>query len=147
MSIHPFSHSLVPSFEYWLQRMKESQSKSDCFDFVFSCCLGIYLTATAWLLVGGSLKRLRRESLAKPVLRPALVGGFTWSIALVFYLYAMQEVPYAVSYCSVTGGALATCLLWGLFCFGEAPGAYNRKLVAASFTCMLIGVVMLGMSA
>jgi len=127
--------------------MERQGIKVQSLDFVFSVCVGIYFFSTLWLLCGGAWRKFQGQRMEKSVLRPALMGGFVWAMALVCQTYAMLAVPYAVAYCAVVGGALGVSLLWGILAFGEAAGAWNRRCVAASFAGVFVGIVLLGLSA
>ncbi|CAE7567340.1 tmem144A, partial [Symbiodinium sp. KB8] len=123
---------LVLSLQYepmlpWKQSLEARGFKPSGVDYAFSNCLGIFLCSTAYLLIAGGWKRLTRQPLQKPVLRPALLAGVMWTLASYFQLYAMTQLPYAVAYCLIVGGGLAVSLLWGTLLFGEAEGLHNKK--------------------
>lgn len=131
----------------WKQSLEARGFKPSGVDYAFSNCLGIFLCSTAYLLIAGGWKRLTRQPLQKPVLRPALLAGVMWTLASYFQLYAMTQLPYAVAYCLIVGGGLAVSLLWGTLLFGEAEGLHNKKCLALAFLGVFVGLVLLGIAA
>lgn len=78
---------LVLSLQYepmlpWKQSLEARGFKPSGVDYAFSNCLGIFLCSTAYLLIAGGWKRLTRQPLQKPVLRPALLAGVMWTLSL-----------------------------------------------------------------
>ncbi|CAE7224702.1 tmem144A [Symbiodinium natans] len=143
---------LVLSLQYepmlpWQHDLEARGFKPSGVDYTFSNCLGIFLCSTTYLLIASGWKRLTRQPLQKPVLRPPLLAGVMWTMACSCQLYAMTQLPYAVAYCLVVGGGLAVSLLWGTLVFGEAAGLHNKKCLALAFLGVFLGLVLLGLAA
>lgn len=116
-------------------------------DSFFSMCLGLFLASSAWLLCGGVWQKYHGRSLAKSVLRPALLSGILYACACLSFLYTMQVVPYAVGYAVGLGGGLMVSLLWATLVFGEASTQFNRRCIKLSFAGITMGITLLGLSA
>lgn len=130
----------------WRHRIQSAGYTVGGFDYVFSTCLGIFICSSAWLALTGAWRRIQRQPLFKPVLRPAIFAGLMWAASCHCQLYAMSVMPYAVAYCAIVGGGLGVSLLWGVCVFGEAADPYNRKCLAVIFSGIFVGIVLLGLS-
>eukprot|EP00439_Symbiodinium_sp_Y106_P031048 s5044_g3.t1 len=95
--------------------------------------VGVYLTSTVWLLCAGAYRRYLRQTVEKSVLRPALLSGLLYGLAVLCFLYSMTVLPFAIGYALGCGGALAVSLLWGVLAFGEAASMHNRRCILCSF--------------
>lgn len=129
------------------ERMRRAGRIVDETDSFFSMCLGLFLASSAWLLCGGVWQKYRGRSLAKSVLRPALLSGILYACACLSFLYTMQFVPYAVGYAVGLGGGLMVSMLWATLVFGEASTPFNRRCIKVSFAGITMGIILLGLSA
>jgi len=127
----------------WQARMRAAGHTDHAFDFVFAVCISSALTSTAWLIFWSTVKKLRNKPLDKSVLRPALLAGAIYFVAIVLEFYSIAVLPYAVAYTMCTGFALAASMGWGIFVFGEMKGTHNRIMAALSFAGVLVGAICL----
>jgi len=131
----------------WKARMKERGITVQGFDSFWPMCVGLYVSSTAYLLIGGAFMRYHGKRVEKSVLRPALLSGLIYGGGAFSFLWAMMELPYAVGYAMGVGGGLAVSLMWSTLVFGEASTDHNRKCVLISFFGELTGIIVLGLSA
>lgn len=130
----------------WRHRMKAQGALCSPFDYFLSISIGLVMASTAYMLVGGAMRRLQGKKMMKSVLRPALLNGMMWSVASMAQLYALAEMPYAVAYCLVCGGEVAVSLLWGVCVFKEASTAHNLKCTLLAFAGVVVGVILVALS-
>mmetsp|Transcript_51347 Transcript_51347/g.121986 ORF Transcript_51347/g.121986 Transcript_51347/m.121986 type:complete len:402 (+) Transcript_51347:297-1502(+) len=130
----------------WKKRMAKEGIAVGVTDYLFSECVGIYASSTIWMLLVSAWKKVQGKPMEKSVLRPALVAGLVWTAGALGTLNAMERLPYAIAYCTASGGALMVSLGWGMAIFGEAQGRHNKLCILASFLNIIAGVVCLGCS-
>mmetsp|Transcript_4964 Transcript_4964/g.13776 ORF Transcript_4964/g.13776 Transcript_4964/m.13776 type:complete len:478 (+) Transcript_4964:78-1511(+) len=131
----------------WKARMKAEHVQVQGFDTFFSMCVGLYMSSTAYLLLGGAFMRYRGHRMEKSVMRPALMSGVIYAGGSFSFLWAMMLLPYAIGYAMGVGGGLAVSLIWSTCVFGEATTPLNRRCVMLSFVGIISGIVLLGLSA
>jgi len=131
----------------WKTRLQEEGYIASGLDYFYSLTVGVYLTSTVWLLCGGAYRRYLRQTVEKSVLRPALLSGLLYGLAVLCFLYSMTVLPFAIGYALGCGGALAVSLLWGVLAFGEAASMHNRRCILCSFCGVFTGIVLLGAAA
>ena len=130
----------------WKHRMKEQHANFSSFNYFLSISIGLFMASTAYMLLGGAMRKYQGKKLMKSVLRPALLNGVMWSIASMAQLYALAVMPYAVAYCLVCGGEVAISLLWGIFVFNEASTPHNLRCTMLAFLGVLLGVALVAAS-
>jgi len=124
----------------WKHRMALENVEFSSFDYFLSISVGLFIASTAYMLLGGAMKKYQGRKLMKSVLRPALLTGVLWSVASMAQLYSLAVMPYAVAYCLVCGGEVGVSLLWGIFVFKEATTFHNLTCTMLAFLGVLIGV-------
>ncbi|CAJ1373815.1 unnamed protein product [Effrenium voratum] len=130
----------------WKQRLSQENVTFSPFDYFLSISVGLFMSSTAYMLLGGAMRKYQGKKMMKSVLRPALLNGIMWSIASMAQLYALAVMPYAVAYCLVCGGEVAVSLLWGIFVFNEAATPHNFRCTMLAFSGVLVGVVLVAAS-
>ncbi len=130
----------------WKHRMTLQKVEFSSFDYFLSISIGLFMASTAYMLLGGAMRKYQGKKMMKSVLRPALLTGFLWSMASMAQLYSLSVMPYAVAYCLVCGGEVAVSLLWGIFVFKEASTSHNLMCTLLAFLGVLIGVALVAAS-
>jgi len=72
-----------------------------------------------------------------------LLAGLVWNVANVASFFAIGGLGLAVGF-PMTQLALVVSLVWGIFVFGEVPGASARLRIAMGAALLLLGAACLG---
>ncbi|KAG2527157.1 hypothetical protein BBO99_00004688 [Phytophthora kernoviae] len=142
------SCSFVP-FTNWNKecRMTEQAALDDgdmetCnpLNFVFSQCLGVYLTSTiAFLLYSLFHRFVLKRSMPRSVMRPAYICGILWGFGLCGKLYAIGALGFDQAYPICTIGPAMVSMIWSAGYFKEIQGSYNLRRLTLGTLLVLVG--------
>lgn len=109
-------------------------------NFVFSQCLGVYLTSTIVFLLYSLFHRfVLKRSMPRSVMRPAYVCGVLWGFGLCGQLYAIGELGFDQIFPICSIGPAMVSMLWSAGYFKEIQGKKNLQTLALGTTLVLIG--------
>ncbi|KAI9910708.1 hypothetical protein PsorP6_010449 [Peronosclerospora sorghi] len=109
-------------------------------DFVFSQCLGIYLTSTIVFLLYSLFHRfVLKRSMPRSVIRPAYICGILWGIGLCGQLYAIGALGFDQIFPICSIGPAMVSMLWSAAYFKEIQGPRNLQTVALGTVLIFIG--------
>ncbi|KAG2527156.1 hypothetical protein BBO99_00004689 [Phytophthora kernoviae] len=109
-------------------------------NFVFSQCLGVYLTSTiAFLLYSLFHRFVLKRSMPRSVMRPAYICGILWGFGLCGQLYAIGALGFdqAFPLCSI--GPAMVSMLWSAGYFKEIQGTQNFRILALGTLLVVVG--------
>uniref|UniRef100_M4C0S4 EamA domain-containing protein n=1 Tax=Hyaloperonospora arabidopsidis (strain Emoy2) TaxID=559515 RepID=M4C0S4_HYAAE len=138
---------LVP-FVNWNDRCRPSdpalsspiEETCNPLNFVFSQCLGIYLTSTIVFLLYSLFHRfVLKRSMPRSVMRPAYVCGVLWGIGLCGQLYAIGALGFDQIFPISSIGPAMVSMLWSAGYFKEIQGKKNLQTLALGTVLVLIG--------
>lgn len=139
---------LVP-YANWQQRCKPSATTelviATCnpLNFVFSQCLGIYLTSTVVFLLYSAFHRfVLRRSMPRSVMRPAYMCGVLWAIGLTGQLYSMGALGFDQAYPLSSIGPAMVSMFWSAWYFNEIQGTQNQITLAVATSMVCIGMAL-----
>eukprot|EP00762_Andalucia_godoyi_P006598 ANDGO_05042.mRNA.1 Transmembrane protein 144 homolog B len=135
-----YAASFVP-FTLWHADNKDSAPAA----FAFSHYSGIFLFSSfvylAYCIYTNWYKKEEIFVNGKMAF-PSWVSGFMWGLANTGFFYSQANLGYSVGYPVVSIGPTLVSSAWAIY-FGEMKGRKNRLLLAASFCCVIAGVIML----
>lgn len=112
-------------------------------NFVFSQCLGVYITSTAAFLVYSLFHRfILRRSMPRSVMRPAYVCGVLWALGLGGQLYSFGQLGFDQAFPLSSIGPAMVSMLWSACYFKEMQGAQNQRVLAIGTAMVLIGTLL-----
>lgn len=138
---------LVP-FVNWKERCRPSDpalsspivETCNPLNFVFSQCLGIYLTSTIIFLLYSLFHRfVLKRSMPRSVMRPAYICGVLWGIGLCGQLYAIGALGFDQIFPICSIGPAMVSMLWSAGYFKEIQGTKNLNTLALGTVLVLIG--------
>lgn len=135
------SGCLIP-YVRWQQNCRPTNSSdivtSNChpLNFIFSQCLGIYLTSTVAFLIYSAFHKFMRRSMPRSVMRPAYMCGILWAIGLGGQLLAAGNLGFDQAYPISTIGPAMVSMLWSALYFKEIEG--TRNIVIMSIATMMV---------
>jgi glucose uptake protein GlcU len=141
---------LVP-YANWQQRCRPSAdttsggviSTCDPLNFVFSQCLGIYITSTlAFLLYSLFHRFVLKRSMPRSVMRPAYMCGVLWAIGLTGQLYSMGQLGFDQAYPLSSIGPAMVSMFWSAGYFKEIQGKRNQVTLAVATSMVCIGMAL-----
>ncbi|KAJ0398818.1 hypothetical protein ATCC90586_004740 [Pythium insidiosum] len=139
---------LVP-YVHWQQACKPSELSSavlatcNPLNFVFSQCLGIYLTSTvAFLLYSLFHRFVLKRSMPRSVMRPAYMCGVLWAIGLTGQLHSMGRLGFDQAFPLSSIGPAMVSMLWSACYFREIQGPRNQTILAIATTMVCIGTAL-----
>nr|CCA22985.1 conserved hypothetical protein [Albugo laibachii Nc14] len=148
------STSLIP-FVHWQQDC-EPHDRSNAavmatcnpLNFVFSQCLGIYLTSTiAFLLYSLFHRFVWRKSMPRSVMRPAYVCGVLWALGLTGQLFSAGVIGFDQVYPLSSIGPAIVSMLWSAVYFKEIQGIPNLCILAVATSMVLLGTILRAIAA
>ncbi|CAI5722351.1 unnamed protein product [Peronospora destructor] len=109
-------------------------------NFVFSQCLGIYLTSTIIFLLYSLFHRfVLKRSMPRSVMRPAYICGVLWGIGLCGQLYAIGALGFDQIFPICSIGPAMVSMLWSAGYFKEIQGKKNLYTLALGTVLVLVG--------
>ncbi|KAG6952998.1 hypothetical protein JG688_00013032 [Phytophthora aleatoria] len=109
-------------------------------NFVFSQCLGVYLTSTIVFLLYSLFHRyVLKRSMPRSVMRPAYICGVLWGIGLCGQLYAIGALGFDQIFPICSIGPAMVSMLWSAGYFKEIQGEKNLRTLALGTALVLIG--------
>lgn len=112
-------------------------------DFVFSQCLGIYLTSTLAFLLYSALHRfVLKRSMPRSVMRPAYMCGVLWAIGLGGQLYSAGQLGFDQAYPVSSIGPAMVSMLWSACYFKEIQGRRNLQILGIATLMVFIGTAL-----
>ncbi|KAG1705643.1 hypothetical protein DVH05_003344 [Phytophthora capsici] len=109
-------------------------------NFVFSQCLGVYLTSTIVFLLYSVFHRfVLKRSMPRSVMRPAYICGVLWGIGLCGQLYAIGALGFDQIFPICSIGPAMVSMLWSAGYFKEIQGKENLQSLAVGTVLVLIG--------
>jgi hypothetical protein len=112
-------------------------------NFVFSQCLGIYLTSTLAFLLYSALHRfVLKRSMPRSVMRPAYMCGVLWAIGLGGQLYSAGQLGFDQAYPVSSIGPAMVSMLWSACYFKEIQGKRNLKILGVATLMVFIGTAL-----
>ncbi|GAB9477422.1 hypothetical protein Gpo141_00014494 [Globisporangium polare] len=112
-------------------------------DFVFSQCLGIYLTSTLAFLLYSALHRfVLKRSMPRSVMRPAYMCGVLWAIGLGGQLYSAGQLGFDQAYPVSSIGPAMVSMLWSACYFKEIQGRRNLQILGVATLMVFIGTAL-----
>lgn len=135
---------LVP-YVHWQQACRptsETEVIATCnpLNFIFSQCLGIYVTSTAAFLLYSVLhKYVLRRSMPRSVMRPAYLCGVLWAVGLGGQLYSAGKLGFDQAYPLSSIGPAMVSMLWSACYFKEIQGPRNLRILALATFMVFIG--------
>ncbi|KAF4028160.1 Transmembrane family protein [Phytophthora infestans] len=109
-------------------------------NFVFSQCLGVYLTSTIVFLLYSVFHRfVLKRSMPRSVMRPAYICGVLWGIGLCGQLYAIGALGFDQIFPICSIGPAMVSMLWSAGYFKEIQGPKNLRTLALGTALVLIG--------
>ncbi|OWZ09335.1 hypothetical protein PHMEG_00017980 [Phytophthora megakarya] len=131
---------LVP-FVNWKERCQPSDpalsspivETCNPLNFVFSQCLGVYLTSTIVFLLYSLFHRfVLKRSMPRSVMRPAYICGMLWGIGLCGQLYAIGALGFDQIFPICSIGPAMVSMLWSAGYFKEIQGKKNLQSLAVA---------------
>ncbi|DBA04723.1 TPA: hypothetical protein N0F65_004360 [Lagenidium giganteum] len=141
---------LVP-YVHWQQACRPSSLQQGDFiiatcnplNFVFSQCLGIYITSTVAFLVYSAFHRfVLRRSMPRSVMRPAYMCGVLWAIGLGGQLYSAGKLGFDQAYPLSSIGPAMVSMLWSACYFKEIQGKKNNQILAVATAMVFLGTAL-----
>ncbi|KAH7485641.1 hypothetical protein PRIC1_004936 [Phytophthora ramorum] len=109
-------------------------------NFVFSQCLGVYLTSTIVFLLYSLFHRfVLKRSMPRSVMRPAYICGVLWGIGLCGQLYAIGALGFDQIFPICSIGPAMVSMLWSAGYFKEIQGKKNLNTLVLGTLLVLIG--------
>ncbi|KAE9006501.1 hypothetical protein PF011_g11555 [Phytophthora fragariae] len=109
-------------------------------NFVFSQCLGVYLTSTIVFLLYSLFHRfVLKRSMPRSVMRPAYICGVLWGIGLCGQLYAIGQLGFDQIFPICSIGPAMVSMLWSAGYFKEIQGHKNLYTLGLGTVLVLIG--------
>ncbi|TMW61880.1 hypothetical protein Poli38472_010943 [Pythium oligandrum] len=140
---------LVP-YANWQQRCQPSPVATtgiimtcDPLNFVFSQCLGIYLTSTVAFL-GYSLfhRFVLKRSMPRSVMRPAYMCGVLWAVGLMGQLFSMGILGFDQAYPLSSIGPAMVSMLWSACYFREIQGRRDTIILGVGTGMIAVGTAL-----
>ncbi|KAL0584052.1 hypothetical protein ABG067_006042 [Albugo candida] len=117
-------------------------------NFVFSQCLGIYLTSTIAFLVYSLFHRfVWRRSMPRSVMRPAYVCGVLWALGLTGQLFSAGVIGFDQVYPLSSIGPAIISMLWSACYFKEIQGLFNLVILILATSMVLLGTLLRAIAA
>uniref|UniRef100_K3X9E0 EamA domain-containing protein n=1 Tax=Globisporangium ultimum (strain ATCC 200006 / CBS 805.95 / DAOM BR144) TaxID=431595 RepID=K3X9E0_GLOUD len=112
-------------------------------NFIFSQCLGIYLTSTvAFLLYSAFHRFVLKRSMPRSVMRPAYMCGVLWAIGLAGQLYSAGQLGFDQAYPVSSIGPAMVSMLWSACYFHEIQGKRNLLILAVATAMVITGTAL-----
>lgn len=112
-------------------------------NFVFSQCLGVYITSTAAFLLYSLFHRfILRRSMPRSVMRPAYVCGVLWALGLGGQLYSFGKLGFDQAFPLSSIGPAMVSMIWSAAYFREMEGARNLRILAIGTAMVVTGTVL-----
>lgn len=112
-------------------------------NFIFSQCLGIYLTSTvAFLLYSAFHRFILKRSMPRSVMRPAYMCGVLWAIGLGGQLYSAGQLGFDQAYPVSSIGPAMVSMLWSACYFQEIQGKRNLQILGVATAMVFIGTAL-----
>lgn len=125
-------------------RFGEDHSK-DIMDYVFSHFLGIFVAASAAMVVYSGVRRERRYMPRRMIL-PAIASGVLWGIAQVSWFQANTDLGFSVAFPIIGSLPGVVGLIVGMVFFGEVKSKRGRFWAGMGLALRLPGVVLIAVS-
>ena len=142
------STCLVP-YVLWQQECHPAVQNTDIviatcnpLNFIFSQCLGIYITSTVAFLGYSLFHRFMNRSMPRSVMRPAYMCGVLWAIGLGGQLLSMGNLGFDQAFPLSAIGPAMVSMLWSALYFKEIEGRRNVITMAIATTMVLIGTAL-----
>jgi hypothetical protein len=138
------SGCLIP-YVRWQQDCKPLSSSSiiittcNPLNFIFSQCLGIYITSTIAFLGYSAFHRFMKRSMPRSVMRPAYLCGILWAIGLGGQLLSAGNIGFDQAYPLTSIGPAMISMLWSAFYFKEIEGTRNITIMTIATWMVFIG--------
>lgn len=111
-------------------------------DFVFSQCLGVYITSTIAFLAYSLFHRfILRRSMPRSVMRPSYFCGVLWALGLGGQLYSFGKLGFDQAFPLSSIGPAMVSMLWSACYFKEMRGARNQRVLAIGTAMVLLGTL------
>ncbi|EQC38789.1 hypothetical protein SDRG_03748 [Saprolegnia diclina VS20] len=120
----------------WQQACNQAGKDCDPLNFLFSQCMGIYITSTIAFLLYSTVHRIRKRRMPRSALRPAYVSGLLWATGLAGQLLSAGNLGFDLVYPLTAIGPAMVSMLWSAVYFKEIEGRRNMCILAAG-TCMI----------
>jgi glucose uptake protein GlcU len=123
-------------------------------DDVFSChglpysfgmFVGILLASTFWFILYCIIMKFNPRINPKLTV-PAIISGILFGIGNVSWILSNEFVGLPISFPIITAGASIVSCTWGVLVFREITGWKNLALFLLSFTFIVIGIIIVGIS-
>lgn len=140
-------NSLTP-YVVWKSQRADLGLTVHPLDFVFSQCVGIYMSSTIVFVLQGLQVSIRKRPFYKVAVRPAFISGVLWALGLVSQLIAATELPYAVAYPLCAIGPVFVSTIWSVCVYKELDGQGNRnyKFLTLALSTMIVGIFLMAYS-
>jgi hypothetical protein len=127
----------------WQQACNATAEK-DCnpLNFLFSQCMGIYITSTIAFLLYASFHRLKRRRMPRSALRPAYVSGLLWATGLAGQLLSAGTLGFDLIYPLTSIGPAMISLVWSACFFKEIEGRRNILIMVVGTAMIIIGAIL-----
>ncbi|KAF0719270.1 Aste57867_1156 [Aphanomyces stellatus] len=111
-------------------------------NFLFSQCMGIYVTSTVCFLLYAAFFRYHKRSMPRSAMRPAYVSGLLWATGLAGQLLSAGNLGFDLVYPLTSIGPAMVSMLWSAIYFKEIEGKRNMTIMAVGTIMIFIGTAL-----
>ncbi|OQS00567.1 hypothetical protein ACHHYP_03385 [Achlya hypogyna] len=134
-------NSLTP-YVLWQQTCNAAGKDCNPLNFLFSQCMGIYITSTVAFLLYSTMHRIQKTRMPRSALRPAYVSGLLWATGLAGQLLSAGNLGFDLVYPLTAIGPAMVSMLWSAVYFKEIEGRRNMCILAAGTSMIVIGTAL-----
>ncbi|RLO02106.1 hypothetical protein DYB28_010470, partial [Aphanomyces astaci] len=116
-------------------------------NFLFSQCMGIYVTSTVCFLIYASFFRYHKRSMPRSAMRPAYVSGLLWATGLAGQLLSAGNLGFDLVYPLTSIGPAMVSMLWSAIYFKEIEGKRNMSIMALGTAMIFTGTLLRAVAA
>ncbi|RHY32041.1 hypothetical protein DYB32_002930 [Aphanomyces invadans] len=116
-------------------------------NFLFSQCMGIYVTSTVCFLIYASFFRYHKRSMPRSAMRPAYVSGLLWAMGLAGQLLSAGNLGFDMVYPLTSIGPAMVSMLWSAIYFKEIEGKRNMTIMAIGTAMIVAGTALRAIAA
>ncbi|OQR95386.1 hypothetical protein THRCLA_07914 [Thraustotheca clavata] len=121
-------NSLTP-YVLWQQTCNAQGKDCDPLNFLFSQCMGIYITSTVAFLLYSTVHRIQKRRMPRSAMRPAYVSGVLWATGLAGQLLSAGNLGFDLVYPLTAIGPAMVSMLWSAAYFKEIEGRRNMFIM------------------
>ncbi|CAI5448226.1 unnamed protein product [Caenorhabditis angaria] len=123
----------------------EVGSRQDVEAYIFSYCVGSFLTSTVIFIIYGCIKK--NQPLINPELSlPSIMSGLLYGTAITTFFMANQHLDQVIAYPILSKAPGIIVSLWAIFLFKEIQGKRNILQLYLGIFVTLLGIAFISMS-